>query len=374
MAGSFTQLRSHDTTFNLALLPPQERKELPKPDATFTFGSIVTDHMLVCDYLSQKGGWQTPQIEPFAPFSMRPDSLVFHYGQQIFEGLKAYEDAAHLDEILLFRPEMNARRFFHSALRLGMQPVPENLFLAAVKTLVAIESRWLLQRPASLYIRPFLIPLDYGVSYRAAQDYRFCIILSPAKNYFGKDKGVSVAVERHHVRAVRGGVGETKCGGNYAASVAALSEAKAKGADQVLWLDALEMRYVEEVGAMNIMFFRDGVLLTPPLSGSILPGVTRTSVIEWCLHAGIKVSEERLAIDRCLDDIAAGRITEVFGCGTAAVISPVTTIISGEKTYQVGDGTPGRLTNQLRDTLEAIQFGQAPDPKGWVTRVKKQNL
>ena len=373
MAGSSTQLRSWDTTFDLSLVPSQNRKDVPKADATFAFGSVVTDHMLQCDFLSQKGGWQTPQILPFGPFSFRPDSLVFHYGQQIFEGLKAYQDVAHSGDILLFRPELNARRFFHSAIRLGMEPVPEPLFLAAVKTLVAMESRWLLPKPASLYIRPFLIPLDYGVSYRAAQDYRFCVIVSPAKSYFGKDQGVTVMVERHHVRAVRGGVGETKCGGNYAASVAALTEAKSKGADQVLWLDALELRYIEEVGAMNLMLVRDGKIVTPPLSGSILPGVTRASVIEWCLGNGINVSEERIEIDQCLADIASGRVSEVFGCGTAAVISPVTKILTADKSFTVADGLPGPVSHQLRDVLEGIQYGQREAPQGWITKLKKLN-
>jgi branched-chain amino acid aminotransferase len=347
------------------LLPRHKRKTPPNPSDDIPFGQTQTDHMLICDYLPAKGGWQTPEIIPYAPFQLTPDSVIFHYGQEVFEGLKAYRDAVRHDQIYLFRPEQNARRFANSALRLGMQPVPEDLFLRCVQELVAVEKDWILESPASLYIRPTLIGMDTGVSYRASLNYRFFVVVSPAKNYYKRETGVSVFIERQHVRAVPGGCGEAKCGGNYAAALPALQRARALGAEQVLWLDGLQRRYVEEVGAMNIMFVYGDKIVTPSLTGSILPGITRSSIIPLAKHLGYSMEEKRLDIDEVIKDIRSGTLTEVFGCGTAAVISPVTELIDGNERIEVNQGQIGPVCLRLKKELIDIQFGRAADPFGW---------
>ena len=352
------------------LLPRHKRKAPPTLSDDVPFGRIHTDHMLVCDFLPQKGGWQPLEIMPYGPFELPPDSVVFHYGQQIFEGMKAYRSSVREGEVFLFRPELNAKRFFHSATRLGMEPVPEDLFLQGVKELVSVDHEWTLPMPGALYIRPALIPLDQGVSYRASQAYRFFIILSPAKNYYAKETSVTVAVERSDVRAVPGGVGEAKCGGNYAGALPALARARAKGAEQVLWLDGLEHRYVEEVGAMNAVFVYDDRIETPGLSGSILPGVTRRSVIELARHMGLRVDETRVDINRVLDNARSGTLKEAFGCGTAAVISAIDSFLDGDERIAVNQGKIGAMTLRLKEALVSIQTGQAPDPFAWRVAVQ----
>lgn len=347
------------------LLPRHKRKTPPSLADDVPFGRIHTDHMLICDFLPQKGGWQPLEVLPYGPFEMPPDSLVFHYGQQIFEGMKAYRSSTGKNEAFLFRPDLNARRFFRSAVRLGMEPVPEHLFVQAVKEIVAIDHEWILPMPGALYIRPALIPLDRGVSYRASQSYRFFVILSPAKNYYTKETGVTVAVERRDVRAAPGGVGEAKCGGNYAGALPALARARTKGAEQVLWLDGLEHRYIEEVGAMNVMFVYEDRIETPALSGSILPGVTRQSLIELGRHMGFRVEETRIDINRVLDDARSGVLKEAFGCGTAAVISAIENLIDGDEKIAVNEGKIGATTLRLKEALVTIQTGQAPDPFSW---------
>lgn len=328
--------------------------------------------MLICDYLPAKGGWQVPEIVPYAPFQLTPDSVVFHYGQEVFEGLKAYRDSVQPDQIYFFRPEQNARRFANSALRLGMQPVPEDIFLKCIHELVAVEKDWVLESPASLYIRPTLIGMDTGVSYRASLAYRLFVIVSPAKNYYKRETGVSVFIERQHVRAVPGGSGEAKCGGNYAAALPALQRARALGAEQVLWLDGLERKFVEEVGAMNIMFVYGDKIITPSLTGSILPGVTRSSIIQLARHLGFTMEEKRIDIGEVLTDIAKGTLTEVFGCGTAAVISPVTELLDGDSRIEVNKGKVGPVAMKLKKELIDIQFGRAPDTFGWRTLLASQ--
>ena len=323
--------------------------------------------MAVCDFIPAKGGWQPLEILPHAPFEVWPDAVVFHYGQQIFEGMKAYCTNVDAKDrtLLLFRPDLNATRFRNSAQRLGMEPVPQELFVQAIQELLNIDSQWALPLPGALYIRPCLIPLDHGVSYRASQNYRFFVILSPSVNYYQATEGLTVAIERNDVRAVPGGVGEAKCGGNYAAALPGLNRAKLLGAEQVLWLDGIEHRYVEEVGAMNVMFVENGRILTPKLTGSILPGVTRQSVIDLALSENIQVEEKRLDIDLVLAKIKAKEITEVFGCGTAAVIAPISSILDRGQKIEIDAANGGVLTQSIRKKLTEIQFGQSPDPFGW---------
>ena len=350
------------------LLPEGSRATPPRPDEQVTFGRTHTDHMLVCDFDPDKGGWQTPEIVPFGPFSFTPDAVVFHYGQQIFEGMKAYRAEDGTSGIYLFRPDQNAERFHRSATLMGMEPVPVELFLACIRELVLTDQQWVLPSPGSLYIRPMLIPLDTGVSYRASRTYRFCVIMSPAKAYFTKEQGVSVYVERERVRAVRGGVGEAKAGGNYGGSVAVLSRAKDAGADHVLWLDGVERKYVEEVGAMNVMFAYSHKIVTPALSGSILRGVTRLSLIELARSKGQTIVEERVSLDQVIADAKSGKLKEAFGVGTAAVVSPIRALVDGTEQFIIGDGVPGPVGRSLKADLEGLQTGARPDPFGW--RVK----
>ena len=345
-------------------VPAAQRARPPRPEDTVAFGTAPTPHMLTARF-HPDSGWEDPEIVPYAPLNFTPDSVVFHYGQQIFEGLKAYRGSGQDGGIYLFRPEMNAARFFRSAERLAMAPVPEDMFLACVRELVAIEADWILPQPWSLYIRPFLVPLDRGVSLRASRSYLFVVIVTPVSAYYASPDGVVVTIERNLVRAAPGGVGEAKCGGNYAASLLPLARARSEGAEQVLWLDAAEHQFVEEVGAMNIMFVYGQRILTPKLVGSILPGVTRDSVIKLAPTLGYTVEEARLPIDRVLADIKSGVLTECFGCGTAAVISPVCGIIDGDQRHNLGPIRPDSTALRLKKALCDIQSGAAPDPFGW---------
>jgi len=347
------------------LLPKHKRKTPPTLADDVPFGRVHSDHMLTCDFIPQKGGWQSLEIQPYGPFTLAPDAVVFHYGQQIFEGMKAYRTPGVQNQLSLFRPDLNAGRMFRSAGRLGMEPVPEDLFLQAVKEIVSIDHEWALPSPGALYIRPALIPLDEGVSYRASQAFRFFVILSPSKNYYAGEEGVCVAVERRDVRAVPGGCGEAKCGGNYAAALPGLSRARKLGAEQVLWLDGIEHRYVEEVGAMNVMFVYGRKIVTPALTGSILRGVTRQSVIELARSFGYEVEEKRVDVNEMLADARSGKLTEAFGCGTAAVISPIDTFLDGDDRVAVNHGKVGETSVRLKQALLNIQNGQADDPFSW---------
>lgn len=344
------------------LLSPRELKIKPKITDHIEFGRIPTDHMLICDFLPEQGGWQRPIIQPFQNFHVSPSAVVFHYGQTIFEGMKAYRSDKG---IFLFRPELNAQRMAQSAKRLGMEPVPTDLFLACVRELVSVEREWILPLPGSLYIRPTLISLDEGVSYRSSLAYRFFVILSPAKNYYKKETAIAVYVEREKVRAVRGGVGEAKCGGNYAAALPSLNKAVKIGAEQVLWLDAINHEYVEEVGAMNVMFVYGNEIITPALTGSILPGVTRNSILKLASHLGYKISEQRISIDKIVADARSGLLTEVFGCGTAAVVSPIHSFMFDSETVTINEGKIGIVSLALKSALIGIQSGETADPFGW---------
>jgi branched-chain amino acid aminotransferase len=348
------------------LLAPNQRRTPPGPNDPVPFGRIPSNHMFVCDFIPEKGGWQTPEILPYQNFSFSPIAVVFHYGQEIFEGMKAYRPSEPGKKAFyLFRPEQNAERMRNSALRLGMEPVPTDLFLAGIEELVKADADWIPDAPGSLYIRPTLIPLDEGVSYRASTSYRYFVCCTPARNYYSKETGVSVYIEREIIRAAPGGTGFTKCGGNYAAALPGLNRAKKLGAEQVLWLDAIHHKYVEEVGAMNIMFVYENYIVTPPLSGTILPGVTRSSIIELARSLGYTVKEERVDIDQVLADAKSGKLREVFGCGTAAVISPVDALLDGNETVAINNREIGKVSTHLKNSLMDIQFGRAADPFGW---------
>jgi branched-chain amino acid aminotransferase len=346
------------------LLNPRPIVRLPD---TLPFGRTKTHHMVIAEF--RQGRWSEPAVVPLDTFGFNPGSVVFHYGQQIFEGMKAYRGAD--GEAYLFRPDANARRFRLSAERLAMQPVPEEMFIECVRELVNVEREWIPAAPGALYIRPFLIPLDEGVSYRASQDYRFCVIVSPVDAYFTSQSrrgGITVLVERELSRAAPGGVGSVKCGGNYASALYSVQRARAGGATDVIWLDAAEHRYVEEVGTMNLFFFDGARLMTPELTGSILPGITRDSLIKLGNHLGMQVEECRIDIDRTLEQIRAGQMREVFGCGTAVVVCPIETILDRGNEYQLANG-PDPVAMRLRELLYSIQSGRAEDPFGWRVKI-----
>jgi len=338
----------------------------PKPDETqLGFGQIFTDHMFNLDYSPDKG-WHNGRVEPYGPIAMDPATMVLHYGQGIFEGLKAYRTAQ--GKIQLFRPKDNIARMNNSCTLLCIPPLDEALALEGLKELLRVESDWVPHAPGtSLYIRPTIYAADPFLGVRASHTYRFFIILSPVGAYYAEGfNPVKILVEQFHVRAVPGGVGEAKTIGNYAASLLAGDKAHHEGYTQVLWLDGVERRYVEEVGSMNIFFVIGGQIITPALSGSILPGVTRDSVIKLARHWGLSVSERKIAIDEVMAAHADGRLEEIFGSGTAAVISPVGQLKYADKVISVGQGKVGPISQRLYDTLTDIQYGRIPDPMGWV--------
>jgi len=338
----------------------------PKPDETkLGFGTIFTDHMFNMDYNLEQG-WHNPRVEPYAPFVLDPSTMVLHYGQGIFEGLKAYRTAD--GRIQLFRPRNNFKRFNYSAKKLCIPQFDEDLAIEGLKTLLRVEKDWVPGEPGtSLYIRPTIIATDPFLGVRASNTYRFFIILSPVGAYYPEGfNPVKIMVTREHVRAVRGGVGDTKTMGNYAASLLAGEEAHQTGYTQVLWLDGVEQKYVEEVGSMNIMFVIDNELVTPQLNGSILPGVTRDSVLALAQSWGMKTSERLITIDEVFDAHQSGALTEIFGSGTAAVISPVGELKYEEQVITIGQGSAGPVAQRLFDTIMDIQYGRVEDPMGWI--------
>lgn len=343
------------------LLNPMPKVCIPD---SLPFGRTKTNHFVVCDY-KHASGWQEPVIKPLEQFQLSPSSVVFHYGQQIFEGLKAYRGPA--DEVFLFRVQANAERLYRSAERLAMEPVPKDVFVSCVRELVRVEKDWIPPSPGALYIRPMLIPLDEGVSYRASLDYRFCVVVCPVESYFGAHvslDGITVAVEREFSRAAPGGVGDAKCGGNYASALLSVKKARARGATDVMWLDPKEHKYVEEVGTMNLFFYDGKTLMTPELSGSILPGITRDSLIQLGRHLGIDVQEKRISIDDVLDQARRGVMKEVFGCGTAVVVCPIGKILDGTSEVKFSYSEDS-LSTRLRKHLYELQSGRAPDPFHW---------
>ncbi len=337
-----------------------------KPDdSKLSFGTIFTDYMFNMDYNPQDG-WHNPRIEPYASIDMDPATMVLHYGQGVFEGLKAYR--TETDAVQLFRPKDNFKRMNNSSRRLCIPEIDENLALDFLKELLTIEKDWVPSAPGtSLYIRPTIIATDPFLGVRASHTYRFFIILSPVGAYYAEGfNPVKIWVTRHYVRAVRGGVGEAKTPGNYAASLYAAEQAHKHGYNQVLWLDGIEQEYIEEVGAMNIFFVINGELITPMLNGSILPGITRDSVMGLAKMWGIKVSERKIGISEVIDVHASGKLDEIFGSGTAAVISPVGEIKVGDTVITVSDGKVGAMANRFYKELTDIQYGKTKDPAKWI--------
>lgn len=349
-------------------LPPEKKKQKVADESQLGFGKIFTDRMLLVEWKAGEG-WVDARIEPYGPFSFDPACLVLHYAQEIFEGLKAYrwQDGS----IALFRPEMNARRFNRSAERMCMPEVPEELFLQGISELVKLEADWIPRSPGtSLYIRPTMIAVEPVLGVKPSDHYYFYVIMSPVGAYYaGGFNPVKIMVEDKYVRAVPGGTGEAKTGGNYASSLKAGLEAKKKGFDQVLWLDGMERRYIEEVGAMNMFFAYGNRVVTAPLEGSILNGVTRNSVLTLAADLGFAVEERKIDVDTIMADIGSGAITEAFGSGTAAVITPVGALCYKERTASVGNGGVGAITQKLYDTLTGIQTGAIADKFGWVRKI-----
>ena len=331
------------------------------------FGYVFSDHLFVMDYAD--GRWQRPRIEPYGPFSLEPGSAMMHYGQTVFDGFKAYRGVDGVAR--LFRPEANARRLRDSCRRLCMPEVEPGLFCAAARELVALDHAWLPPKDGqALYVRPLLIGTEVHLDVRPDTTFRFMIMTAPVGAYFDPTStGVSLKAEDQYTRAASsGGLGYAKTAANYAASMYATTQARRDGFDQVLWLDSNEHRYVEEVGAMNIFFKRAGTVITPPLGGSILPGVTRDSLIALIRERGLPLEERRIAIEEVMDAIRDGSMEEIFGAGTAAVVAPVARLHYRGETLALRT-SPGALTRALYDQLTGIQTGRLPDPHGWCVQV-----
>ena len=337
------------------------------------FGRYHTDHMVSISYTVDEG-WHDARVIPYGPIELDPSAIVLHYAQEVFEGLKAYRWAD--DSIVSFRPQANAARLQQSARRLAIPELPLELFTESLRQLIAVDGGWV---PSSggeeaLYLRPFIFATEPGLGVRPADQYRYLVIASPAGAYFPRGiKPVTVWLSTEYVRACPGGTGTAKFGGNYAASLLAQAQAVDNGCDQVVWLDALERRYVEEMGGMNLFFVfgRGGAarLITPELSGSILAGVTRDSLLMLARDAGLRVEERRIDIHEWQDKVGSGDLTEVFACGTAAIITPVAHVKHADGTFTIADGEPGPVTIALRDTLTGIQRGTFIDTHRWMTRL-----
>lgn len=341
-----------------------------KPDQNHLgFGKYFTDHMFIIDW-DEGQGWHDARIVPYGPIPMDPATMVLHYAQETFEGLKAYRNPN--GDILLFRPEMNAKRMINSNRRICMAELPEEMFVEAVEAIVKYEQDWIPTAPeTSLYIRPVTFASQPGVGVHPSNSYKFVIILSPVGAYYPEGVNpVKIWVEDEYVRAVKGGTGFTKCGGNYAASIAAQVKAEQNGYTQVLWLDGVHRKYVEEVGTMNVMFLINDTVVTAPIDGSVLPGVTRDSILHILKDWGYKIEERELGIDELMEAGKTGALKEAWGTGTAAVISPVGELYyKGDKVI-INDFKTGELTQKLYDTLTGIQWGTVEDKYNW-TRVVK---
>jgi len=332
------------------------------------FGKIFADRMFTMRY-TQAEGWHDSEIVPYGPLTLQPAAMVLHYGQEIFEGQKAYRWAD--GRFAMFRPEANAARLNRSARRMCMPEIPEEVQVEATLRLVGLLRDWIPEPPSALYVRPTMIATEPALGVRAANEFLYFIICSPVGPYFPKGfSPVKVRAEWGYVRAVSGGTGDAKAGGNYAASLLALKEAKAQGFDQNLWLDAKEHNHVEEIGAMNVFFVYDDCLTTSPLTGSILPGITRDSILRMVRDEGRKVEERALSIEEIVEGIDRGKLTEAFGAGTAAVVSPIGTIGWKGREHVIGDGRPGSWTQHIYKRLTDIQCGRAPDPYGWLRTIE----
>lgn len=348
---------------NVKFVEREQLKEKPDP-SDLGFGQYFTDYMLSYEYDSEQG-WHDLKIVPYGPIEMSPASQGIHYGQSVFEGLKAYK---HNGEVVLFRPDQNFKRINDSLERLEMPKIDEDVLLDGLKQLIDKERDWVPEGEGqSLYIRPFVFATEGVLGVRASNTYQLLIILSPSGSYYGGDslKPTKIYVEDEYVRAVRGGVGYAKVAGNYAASLLAQTNANQLGYDQVLWLDGVERKYVEEVGSMNIFFVENGKLVTPKLNGSILPGITRKSIIALAKELGYEVEERCISIDELVEAHQRGELTEVFGSGTAAVISPVGVLRYNGEDYVINNNETGEITQELYDKYIGIQSGELDDPQGW---------
>ncbi len=340
-----------------------------KPDENnLGFGTIFTDHMFSMDYSVEKG-WHNPRIEPYGPIAMDPSTMVLHYGQGVFEGMKAYRTKD--GGVQLFRPRENFKRINSSNRKLCIPEVDEEFCLEALKQLLAVDKDWVPSAPGtSLYIRPTIVAMDPYLGVRASYTYRYFVILSPVGAYYPEGfNPVKIMVCKDHVRAVRGGLGDTKTMGNYAASLLAGEVAHKEGYTQVLWLDGVELKYIEEVGSMNIFFVIDNEIITPMLSGSILPGITRDSVLALGKAWGMKVFEGKISIDEVINAHQSGHLQEIFGTGTAAVISPVNELKYGDTVISVGDGKVGPLAQKFFNEIQNIQYGVTEGPQGWIEKL-----
>ncbi len=343
-------------------------KKKPELGAPLPFGQIFTDHMFIMDYIEGQG-WIEPRITPYGPFMIEPSAMVFHYGQAVFEGLKAYRCPDK--SVNLFRPKLNYERMNASDDRLVIPEMDTEFMVYATRKLVELDQDWIPSGEGeSLYIRPFVIATDPYLGVRPSHTYRFMIILSPSGAYYpqGIDP-VKIYVENSYVRAVRGGTGSTKCAGNYASSLIAQDKAHKKGYVQVLWLDGIEQKYIEEVGSMNIFFVLGNKLVTPQLNGSILPGITRKSCLELGLALGMEVEERKISIDEIMTLAQENQVSEIFGCGTAAVISPVGELRYGEKSVIINNNQTGPISQKFYDTITGIQRGVIEDSFGWTVKV-----
>jgi branched-chain amino acid aminotransferase len=332
------------------------------------FGKYYTDHMVTIDW-DEATGWAEPVLQPYGPLTLDPATAVFHYGQEIFEGMKAYRQKD--GGVALFRPEANAERFNRSAKRLALPELPVATFIETVEALVKQDIGWVPNKVGeSLYIRPFMIATEVGLGVRPTNKAKYILIATPAGAYFNPSKAVTVWISTEYVRAAPGGTGEAKCGGNYAASLVAQKAAAAEGCDQVVWTDAVERKWVEEMGGMNLYFVKGNKVVTPKLTGTLLPGITRDSILSVAKDLGYETEEVMLSVDDWKNGIESGDITETFACGTAAVVSPIGAAKSKWGTWVTGDGNPGATTMKIREALLNIQHGQIADQHGWVKVVK----
>lgn len=343
-------------------------KSKPKKGEPLGFGKIFTDHMFMMNY-TKGTGWHDARIVPFQNLELSPACMVFHYGQEMFEGLKAYKNTN--GDVYLFRPDMNAKRTNSTNERLVIPLLPEEDFIEAVKAIVKTDEDWVpTDSGTSLYIRPFIIATDSFLGVAPSETFIFMIILSPSGAYYESGLApVNIWVEDEYVRAVKGGMGHIKTGGNYAASLIAQDKASNEGFSQVLWLDGIERKYIEEVGTMNVFFKIDGKVITPMLSGSILPGVTRDSVIALCKDWGVPIEERKISIDEIINAQKDGTLEEAFGTGTAAVISPIGELRAGDEVMTIKDGSIGALSQRLYDTITGIQTGALEDKFGWRVKI-----
>lgn len=359
-------MKEHDMQITLSTT----KKEKPQAEQ-LEFGKQFTDHMFIMDY-TQGQGWHDPRIVPYQPLSLEPSAMIFHYGQSVFEGLKAY--ATPEDEIILFRPEKNFQRLNSSNSRLCIPDIDVDFALKALKTLISVDKDWVPQAEGtSLYIRPFIIATEPYLGVSPSNKYQFIIIMSPVGSYYKEGiHPVKIAVESAFTRAVNGGTGEAKTGGNYASSLKAQEVSEKMGYAQVLWLDGVEKKYIEEVGSMNVFFKINGEIITPALNGSILPGITRDSIIELLKHWGLPVSERRISMEEVHEAHKLGHLEEAFGTGTAAVISPIGEFLWNGEEMIVQSGETGELSKKLYDTLTGVQTGKVADELNWTTKVEEK--